>query len=557
MKQKQSINFQNVKQLLALLRPLIPHMVLTITLGVLGYLSITAITVLGGMAILQWSGFGQFTSMSFLIGGVLAAGVLRSIFRLSEQYCTHYIAFRILAIIRDRIYATLRKLSNQQIQSIQKGDLMNVVTKDVELLEVFYAHTIAPVCIGVITSLIYIGVLSSLHPLYGVAALITYVMISYVIPRAVYSFGERAGTAYRQQFGDLSNFLMDSLKGMKEILVFGVQRKTLQTIDSYSNQLNDTTLELKKHEGILKAVTDAGLYCMVFVQIILSIYLYNQQLVTAQAALLSLLILFASFGPSLALSQLSASLVHTFASVNSVLRLLNLKPHGQVNGIEAAEEIHQITFKDVAFSYDGKEPLYEQVNMKWTKGKIIGIKGENGVGKSTLMSLLFQDISPTTGKILLNDQNIHQFSKESLLEQFSVVDAHTVVFSDTLRHNITLFQDRYNDEEIMLACQKAGLDEFVQSLPDGLDTYMQEYAGNVSSGQVQRLALARLFLKNSSVYILDEPTSNLDVLNEKHILKSLKLHAKDKLIVLISHSDSVLALADEVYTINNGHIKIA
>lgn len=557
MKQKHSVDFQNVKQLLTLLRPLIPHMVLTITLGVLGYLSITAITVLGGMAIIQWSGMGQFTSMSFLVGGVLAAGVLRAIFRLSEQYCTHYIAFRILAIIRDRIYGTFRKLSNQQIKSIQKGELMNVVTKDVELLEVFYAHTIAPVCIGVITSIIYIGILSSFNLLYGVAALITYVLISYVIPKAVYSLGERAGTAYRQQFGDLSNFLMDSLKGIKEILVFGVQRKTLQTIDSYSNQLNDTTLELKKHEGKLKALTDAGLYSMVFLQIILSIYLYNQQLVTAPTALLALLILFASFGPSLALSQLSASLVHTFASVNSVLRLLNLEPHGQVNGTKAAEEIHHITFKDVAFSYDEKEPLYEQVNMTWSKGKIIGIKGENGVGKSTLMSLLFQDISPTAGTILLNDQNILHFSKESLLEQFSVVDAHTVVFSDTLRNNITLFQERYDDEEIMLACQKAGLDEFVQNLPDGLDTYMQEYAGNVSSGQVQRLALARLFLKNSSVYILDEPTSNLDVLNEKHILKSLKLHAEDKLIVLISHSDSVLALADEVYTINNGRIRIA
>lgn len=557
MKQKHGVSFKDIKQLLVLLRPLIPHMILTITLGVLGYLAITSITVLGGMAILQWSGLGEYAPITLLIGGVIAAGVLRAIFRLSEQYSTHYIAFRILAIVRDQIFSKLRKLSNQQIQSIQKGELMNVVTKDVELLEVFYAHTIAPVCIGVVTSAIYIGILSSFHPLYGVAGFIAYIVISYCIPKAVYSYGERAGEKYREGFAGLSNFLMDSLKGMKELLVFGAQKRTLETIDDYSEQLNDTTLELKKHEGLLKAATDIGLYCMVFLQIALSIYLYNEQRVTASEGLLALLVLFASFGPSLALSQLSASLVHTFASAKSVLQLLNIQPQIQVSGMEAAGEVHELSFHNVAFGYNEQQTLYKHVNMNWSKGKIIGIKGKNGVGKSTLISLLFQDISPTSGTIKLNGRDIQHYSKESLLEQFSVVDAKTTVFSDTLRHNITLYQNGYSDEEILVACQKAGLNELIQSLPEGLDTYMQEFAGNFSSGQVQRLALARLFLKNSSVYILDEPTSNLDALNEKHILKSLKMHADDKLIVLISHSDSVLALADEMYHIEDGKISVA
>ena len=245
------------------------------------------------------------------------------------------------------------------------------------------------------------------------------------------------------------------------------------------------------------------------------------------------------------------------ASAKSVLRVLNINADNCSKGTESVSEITHIEFKDVSFAYEGKETLYEEVNMKWTKGKIIGIKGQNGTGKSTLISLLFQDIFPNTGDIFINGKSISSYSKESLYKQFSVVDAHTTVFSDKLRHNITLYHDDYSDEEIMLALQKAGLEEFVEGLPDGLDTYMQEYAGNISSGQVQRLALARLFLKNSSLYILDEPTSNLDILNEKHILKSLKMHGDDKLIVIISHNDSVLALADEVYTIKDGRILAA
>ena len=399
--------------------------------------------------------------------------------------------------------------------------------------------------------------MASFHPLYALIGLLAYVTISYVIPKSVYKYGEKAGQVYREDFGHLSNYLMDTLKGIKEILIFGRQKQTMEQIDSYSEQLNDTTLNLKKHEGLLKGVTDCGLYAMVFLQIMLSVYLYSHGLVSAPTALLALLLLFASFGPSLALSQLSASLVHTFSSAKSVLRVLNITADQYHGGTKQLEEISQIEFKNVAFGYDGKDSLYENVNMKWTKGQIIGIKGKNGTGKSTLISLLFQDIVPDSGDIFINGKSISLYEKESLFRQFSVVDAHTTVFSDKLRHNVTLYHDRYSDEEIMVALRKAGLEEFIEDLPDGLDTYMQEYAGNISSGQVQRLALARLFLKNSSLYILDEPTSNLDILNEKHILKSLKLHGEDKLVIIISHNDSVLALADEVYEIENRKIKAA
>lgn len=557
MKQKQTLTIKDIKQLILLLKPLIPHMVLTIMLGSLGYLAISAITLFGGMTILQWSGLAEYGPFSLLIGLVIAGGVLRAVFRLSEQYCTHYIAFRLLAVVRDQIYSTLRQLSNHQIQAFQKGDLMNIVTKDVELLEVFYAHTIAPIFIGIVTSIVYVSILNSFHPFYGLFAIITYILISFIIPKAVYHFGERAGVEYRNAFGQLSNFLMDSLKGIKELLIFGGQNRTINQIDTYSEQLNETSLTLKKHEGLLKALTDTGLYIMVFAQIMLTISLYNHEMVTAAEGLLALLLLFSSFGPSLALSHLSASLVHTFASAKSVLHVLNIQPDTPAEGAEHVEDIESITFSNIAFGYDEKALLYNHVNMHWSKGTIIGIKGKNGVGKSTLISLLLQDLSPLQGDILINHQNIKELSKEKLLEKFCIVDAQTTVFSDTLRHNITLYNDCYTDAEILDACKKAGLEDFIASLPAGLDTYLQEYAANMSSGQLQRLALARLFLKNTSVYILDEPTSNLDILNEKYILQSIKTNASDKLIILISHSDTVLALADQVYSIEDGFISVA
>ncbi|WP_019240876.1 MULTISPECIES: amino acid ABC transporter ATP-binding/permease protein [Bacillus] len=548
---------KDLKQLVSILKPLVPHMIVTILLGTLGYLAITAISVFGGMAIIQIGGFAEYGSISFLMTIIILSGIFRAIFRLSEQYCTHYIAFRLLAIIRDKIFSITRSLSQGQLKRFQKGEFMNIVTKDVELLEVFYAHTIAPVFIGILTTIVYVSLFTLLHPLFGVVALLAYVMIAWIIPKAAYRFGKDAAESYRNRFGILSNLLMDSMRGIKELIIFGYQKQTVNGMDQHSKQLNSTTKSLKKHEGILKAFTDCALYVTIFIQVILSIYLYRNHSIDGATALLALLLLISSFGPSLALSQLSASLVHTFASAKRVLQLLNIKPEFANEGTENIDDIKSISFHNVSFGYENSDILYQHVNMEWKKGEIVGIKGSNGVGKSTLISLLLQDIQRSTGQILINNQPIESFQSDQIRNQFSTVDAHTIVFSDTFRRNITMFKENYHEDEIMEACKKAGLLEFISSLSNGLDTYMQEYAGNISSGQLQRIALARLFLKNSPVYILDEPTNNLDVMNEKHIIKTIQEHAKDKLVIIISHNDSMLSIADRIYHINQQTIEIA
>ena len=548
---------KNIIQLVKIIKPLLPHMILTIILGTLGYLSISAISLVGGMAVIQIAGFKTFSSLTILITIIILAGLLRAIFRLSEQYCTHYIAFRILAIIRDKIFSIARTLSPRQLQEFQKGEFMNIVTKDVELLEVFYAHTIAPVCIGILSTVIYVILFSFLHPFYGVLAFLSYLLIGYVVPKIVYHMGGAAAENYRTQFGELSNFLMDSLKGIKELIIFRHQKETLNKIDHFSEDLNASTKQLKIHEGILKSLTDGALYFSVFFQIVLSIYLYQNDSVSGPIALLAILLLFSSFGPSLALSQLSASLVHTFASAKRVMKVLQVKPEVEVNGTESISEINTIHFEDVSFGYDESNLLYSDVNMEWNKGEIIGIKGSNGTGKSTLIDLLLKNLPTMSGTIKINNECTSLFEANNFRKQFSTVDTNTIVFSDTLRRNITIFQDKYDDETIRIACKKAGLQEFIESLPKGLDTYMQEYAANISSGQLQRLALARMFLKNSSVFILDEPTSNLDTINESLILRSIQNHAHDKIIIIISHDDNVLSIADKVYKINNNKIEIA
>ncbi len=544
---------KTLQQLLKILKPLIPHMILTISLGTMGYLAISAITLAGGMAVLELMGFPMDAALPVLLGIVLAAGVLRAIFRLSEQYMTHYIAFRLLAVIRDHIFTALRRLGHRQLKGMQKGELMNVITKDVELLEVFYAHTVAPVCIGVVTTAVYFLVFWSFHPLYAGLALLAYIVIGVLVPRSVYRIGQEAGEDYRSDFGRLSQFLMDRLRGLKELYIFGQEKKTLEEIDAFSEKLNDSTLSLKKHEGLLKALTDAALYASIFLQITLSVYLAGEGHVNAGTALLAILLLFSSFGPALALSQLSASLVHTFASAKRVLGILHMDCEAQNNGELHLANIDQISYHDVGFGY-GEDILYEHVNMEWNKGEIIGIKGDNGVGKSTLISLLLGEMPVSEGTILVNGIPLWEYDQRSFRDHFSMVDANTVVFSDTLRRNLTVYQEDYEDDEILSACEKAGLLKLIETLPEGLDTHIQEFGDNLSSGQLQRLSLARLFLKDASVFILDEPTTNLDAWNESSILQAVKRHAKDKFVLLISHNDSVLAMADRVFEVKAGTI---
>lgn len=553
----EKLTFKELRQLVSLLKPLLPLMLLTIALGTLGYLAITAISFAGGMGVLQIAGIREYGSLKLLIYAILLAGVLRAVFRLSEQYCTHYIAFRLLAIIREKVFKQLRLLTENQLKEIRKGELMNIVTKDVELLEVFYAHTIAPVFIWIATMLVYGAMLYSLHPLYALIGVISYWVIGYLIPVAVYRFGQRSAEVYRTKQGMLSSFLMDSLKGIKEIIIFGKKNHTLHSIDTYSHELNGTTKNLKRHEGLLKALTDTMIYLTVFVQLFTSVYFITEREADMGAVLLAMLVLFSSFGPSLALSQLSASLVHTSASAKRVLRLLNLKPDILYSGRKKLDQVETIRFEDVKFGYENGRELYRHVNLTFHKGEITAIRGANGTGKSTLISLLLQNLRPLEGNVYINDEPAMCYSHESLRQNIGLVTASTTVFTDTLRNNLTLYQKGYTDEQIKQACFKAGLSEYVESLPKGLDTFMEEYAANMSSGQVQRIALARMFLKDSPIFILDEPTSNLDALNEKAVLATIKRHAADKVVLLISHNEDVLELADQVYKIENKMIQTA
>ena len=553
----EKLTFKELRQLVSLLKPLLPLMLLTIALGTLGYLAITAISFAGGMGVLQIAGIREYGSLKLLIYAILLAGVLRAVFRLSEQYCTHYIAFRLLAIIREKVFKQLRLLTENQLKEIRKGELMNIVTKDVELLEVFYAHTIAPVFIWIATMLVYGAMLYSLHPLYALIGVISYWVIGYLIPVAVYRFGQRSAEVYRTKQGMLSSFLMDSLKGIKEIIIFGKKNHTLHSIDTYSHELNGTTKNLKRHEGLLKALTDTMIYLTVFVQLFTSVYFITEREADMGAVLLAMLVLFSSFGPSLALSQLSASLVHTSASAKRVLRLLNLKPDILYSGRKKLDQVETIRFEDVKFGYENGRELYRHVNLTFHKGEITAIRGANGTGKSTLISLLLQNLRPLEGNVYINDELAMCYSHESLRQNIGLVTASTTVFTDTLRNNLTLYQKGYTDEQIKQACFKAGLSEYVESLPKGLDTFMEEYAANMSSGQVQRIALARMFLKDSPIFILDEPTSNLDALNEKAVLATIKRHAADKVVLLISHNEDVWELADQVYKIENKMIQTA
>lgn len=540
--------YKEMKQVLSLVSPLLPQIILTILLGVCGYLSITLISVLGGASVLHLSGVVTYGSLKLLLVSVLLAGILRAVFRLAEQYCTHYIAFRLLAVIRSNLFKKFRSFSAFQLKKIQKGEVMSIVTKDVELLEVFYAHTIAPVCIGIITTILYVLALGYFHPLYALLGFTSYVTIAIIVPVALYHKGNKVAADYRQTFGEMSSYLIDRLKGLKELLIFQREDDTIQHIHQKGKVLNNEMERLKIHEGHIKGWTDFALYGSLFSQVLMSIYLYNLEVVTIEQVLLALLLLISSFGPALALSYLSASLVQTFASMKRVVSLFQLESTSIDTGIHIVNEIEEIQFKNVSFGYE-RNSLFSSIQMKLQKGEIVGLKGPNGAGKSTLISLLLKELQPKKGSITINGSPVTNFTNASIYEQISMMDAQTILFTDTLRNNITLY-GTYSEEEIKDACKKAALTDWINELEKGLDTPLEEDGTNISSGQKQRIALARLFLKNSTVWILDEPTTNIDRSNEKVILSSIKNYGKDKIIFMISHSEELLLLADRVYELD-------
>ena len=540
-------------KLIGLVLPLVHVMIAAITMGVIGFLTAIFIIVLGGVGLLNILGFATALSLKQVIIGIVICAVLRGILRYAEQGSNHYIAFKLLALIRHKVFIKLRKLAPAKLEGKDKGNLISIITTDTELLEVFYAHTISPIIIAFITSVIMTIFIGSYNIFLGAIALVAYFIVGVIIPVWSSNQGDETGQQYRDELGDLNSYFLSSIRGINDIIQYGVGKERLDEINRRTDELETKQKFLLKQEGSNRAVTDTAILLCSMVMLFAGCILYNKGQVDFTQVIIPLIALMSSFGPVVAISNLSNNLFHTIAAGNRVLDLLEEEPAvEEVKGNDVTE-FADMKLKNVSFSYD-EEVILEDFNMDIKQNKIIGIYGKSGCGKSTLLKLLMRFWEVNNGAITIGGKNINEINTSDLRKMQSFVTQDTYLFNDTIANNIGIAKENATMEEIIAAAKKASIHDFIMSLPNGYDSKVGELGGNLSGGEKQRIGIARAFLHDSPMLLLDEPTSNLDSLNEGIILKSLKEESQGRTVVLVSHRESTMGIADEVYHMDAGRV---
>ena len=565
---------QIMGSLIGLVKPLLHIMLAAIILGTLGYLCAIFLTILAGQVIVHGLLTGVagmivpvdnmwlvFTPVKTIITVMIVIAVLRGILHYVEQYCNHFIAFKLLAIIRHKVFAALRKLCPAKLEGRDKGNLISIITTDIELLEVFYAHTISPIAIATLTSIIMVIFIGRYHWLAGVLALAAYLIVGVAIPMWNGKRGSQKGMEFRTNFGELNSFVLDSLRGLDETIQYGQGKKRKEQMSERSKNLAGMQESLSKMEGSQRSFTNMVILLASFGMLALTIWLYDKGAMGFEGILTCTIAMMGSFGPVVALSSLSNNLNQTLASGERVLSLLEETPlveeiPGDVEtpGTESVE--HEFTgaeAENVTFAY-GEEVILDNYSRKLQPGKITGIHGASGSGKSTLLKLLMRFWDVQDGSVSVDGTDVRKIPPKHLRDMESYVTQETHLFHDSIANNIAIAKPGASREEIMEAAKKASIHDFIMTLPKGYDTEVGELGDTLSGGEKQRIGIARAFLHECPLILLDEPTSNLDSLNEGIILKSLKESAKKKTVVLVSHRVSTMNVADVVYEMENGRI---
>ena len=540
--------------LLKLVTPLAHIMAFTITMGMLGFLAAIFIMVLGAMGLVNLLNFDTHLSFSGILTALIVLAVARGVLRYLEQMSGHYIAFKLLALLRDKVFSSLRRLAFVKLQDKQAGQLVSLVTNDIELLEVFYAHTIAPIMIAFFTSAILLLVFGHLSGWFVIVALAAYLTVGVILPIITTKLAREDGRRYRELVGEMNDFFLDSVRGMKEIQLFGYAQQRLDEIQQRSQKIDMAFERIKEQEAKVRVYTEVAVSAFNIIMLFTGLILFSLDKIDFSAFLIGVILLMSSYGPVIALSNLSSNLLQTLASGERVLSLLAEEP--ELKDVESAvdlKEVSRIDVENVNFAY-GEEQILSDVSLSVKKGEILGIHGRSGSGKSTLLKLLMRFYDPKSGSIKINGETLPNINTRSLRDNMAYITQQTYIFNETIEENIRLARRDATLEEIMEAAKKASIHDFILSLPQGYQTKMTELGGNLSDGEKQRIGIARAFLHNAPIILLDEPTSNLDSLNEAMILKSLLNVKAEKLIILVSHRQSTMAICDQVIGIENGRM---
>lgn len=554
--QKKSLRRSGAKimaSLIALLGSLSYIMILAVINGSVGFVCAMGVTVFGAVGVAKALGETIALSYGWIIGLTISCGVLRGLLRYFEQYSNHYIAFRLLAVLRDKIFGALRVLCPAKLESKQKGSIIAMITSDIETLEVFYAHTISPICIAVLVPtavFLFVGFVSSWY--LALVALVGFLTIGIVVPLISSGKLKESGVKYRAEFASFSAYFLDSIKGIKDIVLNNAGEEREKEVNKRSDGLLAETKKMK--HNITRAGSAIELTVSVFVLITLAvgILLVKKDMLPLGRMIIGMVTVFSSFGPVIAVGSLPGNLTQTFASGDRVLNLLAEKP--AVEEVKNGKDFdyENLDVKDLSFSYDGQTEVLKDVKMHAEKGEIIGIVGESGCGKSTFLKLLLRFWERSGGEINYDNTDIDKINTDSLLKNVTMVSQSTYLFEETIEDNLRIAKPDATQEEIENACKMASVHDFIMTLPDGYKTQIGALGDNLSAGEKQRIGLARAFLRGSELILLDEPTSNVDSINEGIILRALKEQKNKKSIILVSHRESTMAIADRIYQVVGG-----
>ncbi len=543
-------------RMLGLARPLAGWMVLAVACGVAGFCCATGIPVLASAAALAAAGKGTLAwGLPAAVAGLALMAVARGVLHYIEQRCNHYIAFRLLAHIRDLVFGALRKLCPAKLAGADRGSLVSTVTSDVELLEVFYAHTVSPVCIAALMAVVMGLFLGYIHPQLAALALASYALVGVAVPVLISRGSGTDGRASRDQAGALSSFVLDALRGLGEVLQFGAGQARLAELDRRSEELSGTQARLRDVAGRGQAATTGAIMVLSTLQLLLAVDLASAGAVTAEGAVLAVVATFSSFGPFVALANLGSTLQGTLAAGNRVLDILDEEP--QVAEVPDDAGTHPAftgaAAEHVGFSY-ADERILDDASMSVEPGRIVAVQGRSGSGKSTLCRLLMRFWDVDEGRVEIGGDDVRRVATGALRDAEAFVEQDTHLFHDSIRDNLLIAKPDATDEELVAACRAASVHDFIEGLPHGYDTMVGELGDTLSGGERQRLGLARAFLHDASLLLLDEPTSNLDTLNEARVLKSLDDQRGRRAVVLVSHRPTTAAIADEVYSMDSGRL---
>lgn len=559
--------FQVIKRLLGEAKPLAGLMVAASTAGTIGHLAATFLPVFGIIAGFALAGNPVWgMSAAGAITAMIVCAVLRGLTRYVEQYLNHNVAFHLLALFRSKAFAALRRLAPAKLAGKGKGDLIAMLTTDVELLEIFFAHTISPVAIAVTTTIVYAIVAATLSPWMALALIVSHLIIGIIVPRFFATGVRNLGPAIRGAAGELDNVMLDDMRGLDEIIRFGRGEDRAQAIEDRTRALWRDHAKLSRVNGRFAGVGGLLVALLTSAAAGIAINLAGVNLYDIPALVAAFALLASSFGPTLALAALPANLTQTFASARRLFGLMDEAPAvvetGTANSDYEGMRLDRVTF---AYPGEGSEAILADFSLDVSQHGILGIQGPSGRGKSTMLKLLMRYWDPQRGQVTLSGTPLPQIDVHARRRIQAMMSQETHLFDGTIRENLLIALPESEirnggaagvlDARLREALAKASVLDLIDSLPDGLDTQVGELGDRLSEGERQRIGLARVFLRNADLVLFDEPTSRLDALNEAIILRSIHELSKseqnadkgqDVAVVLVSHRESAMRVADAV-----------